>query len=427
MPSTVSPVYRVDMNIAGTTTTWALGVSRLGTDTILRDLSSAASGATFQSVAHPLAGTITRGKSDEMATNSAGKISLTLDNDDGRYSPENRSSSYYPNIVTGRQVRVFASVDSGTTWIALGYGYVDSWLPQDEGGVSAQMVVQATDWLGRANRATISGAYPAQREGDRVLDLFTAIGPDGLTLSTALGSDTVRAKTYTNANGLAALNEVATAFRANVFQARDGTLVYRDRYDRWRLPGLFAATCILDQPRPGAPATPLLVPYVEPLTYDLTNQGFYNEIRVTASATGESERVSSDATSQTNYGRVTLTQSSDLWQTGRAGPLADALLYAYKEPRPRVHSVRIELDAAPIAAWPAILGLELGNTVRVIKREPAHASIDRTMFIEGITHTLAANKGGHVVELQLTDTRQYGKPPWILGQSQIGVNTSLTW
>lgn len=52
--------------------------------------------------------TITRGRGDEMATADADQLTLTLDNSDGRFTPERSASPYYPNVKIGRPIRVRA-------------------------------------------------------------------------------------------------------------------------------------------------------------------------------------------------------------------------------------------------------------------------------------------------------------------------------
>jgi len=79
----------------------------------------------------------TFGRQDERATADANRLTLTLNNSDGRFTPGNVSSPYYPNVKLGRPVRVTtttpaaqdynlltaaqASFESGTGgWVAAG-------------------------------------------------------------------------------------------------------------------------------------------------------------------------------------------------------------------------------------------------------------------------------------------------------------------
>jgi hypothetical protein len=65
--------------------------------------------------------------------------------------------------------------------------------------------------------------------------------------------------------------------------------------------------------------------------------------------------------------------------------------------------------------------------VRVVKRQPANVSIDRMMFVEHIQHDIKADNGGHTITLQLSDYAQAGPPPWILAQSQLGVDAWFSY
>ncbi|MFZ4264510.1 phage head spike fiber domain-containing protein [Streptomyces arboris] len=50
--------------------------------------------------------TITRGAESQLSETQAGTLSLPLDNSDGRFTPENSASPYYPNVVDAVPVRV---------------------------------------------------------------------------------------------------------------------------------------------------------------------------------------------------------------------------------------------------------------------------------------------------------------------------------
>lgn len=61
--------------------------------------------------------TITRGAQSQLSQTQAGTLSLTLDNADGRFTPENTGSPYYPNVIDGVPIRV--SIATYTTNLVL--------------------------------------------------------------------------------------------------------------------------------------------------------------------------------------------------------------------------------------------------------------------------------------------------------------------
>jgi len=59
---------------------------------------------------------ITYGRQDQFETTQAARLSLTLINTDGKFTPGNVSSLYYPNVKKGRRIRV-SSTWAGSTFI----------------------------------------------------------------------------------------------------------------------------------------------------------------------------------------------------------------------------------------------------------------------------------------------------------------------
>lgn len=94
--------------------------------------------------------TLTRGRSDEDARATPGRLSLTLDNTDGRFTYGNASGAYYPNVKPRRRIRVSVSPDDGATWAPRFDGYVDGWpVAWDASEADAYVTVTASDRLSR--------------------------------------------------------------------------------------------------------------------------------------------------------------------------------------------------------------------------------------------------------------------------------------
>jgi hypothetical protein len=85
---------------------------------------------------------ITYGRADELSTPDPNQLTLTLDNRDGRFTPEKASSPYYPNVKKGKPIRVTV------TYAAVDYirftGYINEWPLVWPDGSSAASTVTVT-------------------------------------------------------------------------------------------------------------------------------------------------------------------------------------------------------------------------------------------------------------------------------------------
>lgn len=86
---------------------------------------------------------IGRGRSDERSQADASTLSLTLDNRDGRFTPDLASSPYYPNVKIGRPIRVTATPPGGSPSVRF-LGYIDEWPVQWPDGTDAASVTTIT-------------------------------------------------------------------------------------------------------------------------------------------------------------------------------------------------------------------------------------------------------------------------------------------
>lgn len=69
---------------------------------------------------------ITVGRTDERSTASANTLTLTLDNRDGRFTPERAASPYFPNVKLYRPIQVLVTPPGGTQ-VQRFIGYVTEW------------------------------------------------------------------------------------------------------------------------------------------------------------------------------------------------------------------------------------------------------------------------------------------------------------
>lgn len=96
--------------------------------------------------------TITYGRSDELSTADANSVALTLDNSDGRFTPDHPGSPYHPGVKLGRPIRVSVVTAAGSRRRFT--GFVDSWPVQWDGtDETATSTVTATSGMAQMGMA----------------------------------------------------------------------------------------------------------------------------------------------------------------------------------------------------------------------------------------------------------------------------------
>lgn len=120
--------------------------------------------------------TITRGRQDQFSEVQPSKCTLTLINSDGRFTPGNVNSPYYPNVKKGRRIKVWV-IDDGSFFTRF-TGYVDEWPVTwaDSSATVADVSVTATSRMGRLDRGS---ELPSIVETEYLADTPTAYYPYG--------------------------------------------------------------------------------------------------------------------------------------------------------------------------------------------------------------------------------------------------------
>lgn len=99
---------------------------------------------------------ITRGRSDDMGTTPPGRMSITLDNTDGRFTVGNAASPYYPNVLSGKRIRLSVTPPAGGTSYRF-TGFIDGWPTSWPRGSETQTICEITalDRMDRLSRAQL--------------------------------------------------------------------------------------------------------------------------------------------------------------------------------------------------------------------------------------------------------------------------------
>lgn len=125
----------------------------------------------------------TFGRASQFDDVAAGTLRLQLRNEDGRFTPDNPLSPYFPNIVLSKQIRVRA-IRGGVTYQVF-RGYIMSWeptFPTADSTSGAVVEVSCVDTLARMDQTILGSLYVEQLlsvERDVYADLFPLDDPVG--------------------------------------------------------------------------------------------------------------------------------------------------------------------------------------------------------------------------------------------------------
>lgn len=133
------------------------------------------------------------GGRDPLTTTEPNTLSLTLDNRDGRFTPERSSSPYYPNVKLYRPIRVTATLPDASTSTRF-LGYVTEWPTSWPDGSDAYSAVTLTA-VSRMARLGSTTSLRSMREHEVLLDTPLVY----YTLGDASGSTTA---SDTSGNGV---------------------------------------------------------------------------------------------------------------------------------------------------------------------------------------------------------------------------------
>jgi hypothetical protein len=367
------PAYTCTLALGGTGTTLIIGVGLIGVGTVgggpFMDAGPVDLQTRFQAF------TSTRGRGDAWSGVTPGEITVTLDDDDGAFDPENTASPYYPNVKTTRRLAVTATYN-GVVY-GLGVGYADSYqaapLP-----VGADVTIHATDLFKRLQNRHFSASFPAQTVGARVNALLDLLQWPTAARVIDPGRLTVPAQTFSGGTPLSHLDDLLKAEQGLFWIDGLGNAVYRDRAYRQAKAsrGVFGVG--------GLP--------IKAIHPDYSDANLWNQIVVRRSG-GATETYT-----------LPQTAADLLPDDQEAARLAAYILSQAAEPQVLITAIDLDPEAdASGALWPHVLGGEVGDRITVTHSLPgSRGIIADDYFIEGIKHDLKFADGNHTCTWQLS-------------------------
>ena len=373
----------------------------------------------------------TRGRISELAEFQTGTATVTLDNRDNRFSPN--QSTYYYDSVNGRtkiqplkRLRIRAEYDSTTYDIF--HGFVESFPVQYAGqGYDASTKIRVVDvfkllfnatldgvgWqlgiskLGSTTRLTLTQAQ--ELSSVRVKNILDSFGYSNQAIST--GQLEVQVQPETD-DLLTALRKVETAENGTFFIAANGDATFRDR--NYRLTNTTTPSATFGQ---GVGE----LPYVDIVSsYD--DNKIVNTVQRTR--TGGTTQIAIDSDSVERFGTHVLTESGTLnVSDANALSIADQKVVSNSIPQTTVES----LSFAPqqnVNLWEKALGLDIGSYVETKVTTPSTDIETYDLFIERIRHKVDARNKTWNWQIGLSPAETGA---WILGVNRLGIDTNLSY
>lgn len=333
--------------------------------------------------------TVRRGRSRELERFTAGAATVVLDNTGRKYDPA-AGTAITPY---GASMRPRKAVTVSVADVPILSGVVDDWNLEYSLDKNHTATVTVTDGFAFLAQQLIDPhTTTGQASGARVtaiLDRSEINWPAGRrdidTGNATLQADVIGPEPV---NALAYLQKVDEAEQGALFIGATGSLVFRERAALQ----LLSSTTFADDGS-GIPYTAISASYG---SEELRN-------RITVTVLNGGTATAEDATSVTDYGGIDYAiRDTLLADATQAQSLADELLNRYSVPRLRIDGVEVVLNDLTSAQVTEIIGLELGDLVRIIFTPSGIGNaLDQFAQLDEIAHTI--DPGVHRVRLSFSN------------------------
>jgi hypothetical protein len=325
-----------------------------------------------------------RGAQRELQRVEAGTATIVLDNRDGRFTPFNAASPYFPDVLPMRRIRILA------TWNSITYpvfsGFVEGWPVHFPDDTDTETTITVADGFKVLSLALISGSFVQQGSGARVAAILDAVSWPAVERDIDTGVATVPAVTLDNASALEHIQQIAHAEGGRFFIGRDGIAVFRERTAQAN-PDFTTRTWADD----GSGMTYRDVVIV------CNDELILNDVHLIRD--GGVEQVATSSTSRGQYGlRSSAETSIQLSNDVQVLDRAELQIERYADPVQRLES--LVDNAMQHGLWDRVLDREVNDYALVIESRTATAQVSS---IEGIAHSMPRD-GSWTVTLSLSPT-----------------------
>ena len=334
-----------------------------------------------------MATSIRRGRNRILSNFEAGTATVTINDPNSDFNPQNTASPYYGKLLPLRKIRIYALQTQGevTLKIYLFSGYISSFDTSFYQGTqkTSTVVLQCVDGFRLLNNvatplAPIPGAVAGQLSGARVNQLLDAVGFPSSLRNIDPGNSTMQADPGGVRPILSAIQTVEQSEFGAFFMSRQGEARFLDRNSVSELadftPRLYTDT--------GAPGE---FTYAN-VDFAFDDQLILNDVTVTRLGGIPQEVLSPESVAV--YFTKSGQRSDILVQTDQeALDQAQTLLAARKNSNIRIDSMSLNLLSTEDETERIVnLTMDIYTLINITKTMAGGSTITRELFVQGVQH-----------------------------------------
>jgi hypothetical protein len=333
-----------------------------------------------------------RGRNRILANFEAGTATVTLNDPNGDFSPDNPSSPYFGKLLPLRKIRIYALTVLGGVGaeVNLFSGYINAYDTSFYEGTTADSTVtlRCSDAFRLLNNVStelppVPGATAGQLTGTRIETLLDfAEFPDSLMLLNP-GQTTCQVDPGGNRSILQAIQTVEQTEFGAFFIGRDGKATFFDRNTVSILTDINPFTYTDIRPLPSG-----AYPYQE-VDFSFDDQLVLNDVSVTR--VGGAPQIVTDQDSIDTYFYKSGTRTNLLMETdAEALNQAQMLVASRKNAQLEIESMTLSLnaDVSELNTFDN-LRLDVYRLINITKTIPGGSTITRELFVQGVNHDIS--------------------------------------
>ena len=327
--------------------------------------------------AYVLRATINRGRSRELEEFSSGSAIVVLDNQDGRFDPNNSSSPYAGNIKPGKLLRI--KITDPTTGVnePIFEGNISQWDVTYSWPNMSRCTIRAYDAFKPLSHNTVDLTTSAAETGTVIREILQDADWTNYELDT--GDSTLVARQFQNTNALQALQQATNSegVTAKIYADKENQILFKNRQAIYT-----DSASNTSQATFGSGNLSF-----EKIDIDYDDVMVRNKVSI--NRTGGTAQTTTDATSIADYNERSYVKS-DLMITTDAESLnyAQSVLALFKEPAVRCKTMTF----SPLKHTDLItqsLARDISDRITVNFDPPGSGStFSKQLIIGGITHTI---------------------------------------